>query len=94
MPFMEFYPRTTLYQYCSAEAFLGILQSKTLWYTDLAGANDPREIDLGYEHILEAIKSVSNESQREPPSRVRETQRGAISCSTRAASILLLLFVG
>ncbi|WP_426426407.1 DUF2971 domain-containing protein [Bradyrhizobium genosp. A] len=94
MPFMEFYPRTTLYQYCSAAAFNGILQSKTLWYTDLAGANDPREIHLGYEHVLEAIKSVSNESKgslrraleklSEELSRARQEQHAFCCCFSLA----------
>ncbi|WP_082905780.1 DUF2971 domain-containing protein [Bradyrhizobium centrolobii] len=94
MPFMEFYPRTTLYQYCSADAFHGILQSKTLWYTDLAGANDPREIHLGYEHVLEAIKSVSNESKgslrralgklSEGLSRARQDQQAFCCCFSLA----------
>jgi len=66
MAFLEYQPRQTLYKYCSLDGFFGILESKRLWLTDLASANDPREIRLGYEKFIEALKSVRhNEYQGE-----------------------------
>jgi hypothetical protein len=64
MAFLEYKPTTTLFQYCSPDAFLGILRSKQLWLSDLASANDPREIRLGYEHFIEAVKSVRQNEYR------------------------------
>lgn len=58
MGFIEYRPTRTLFKYSSAEGFLGIVRSKRLWFTDLASANDPREIKLGYEHFAESLKSV------------------------------------
>lgn len=58
MAFLEYRPVDTLFQYCTPEGFAGILKSKRLWFTDLASANDPKEIRLGFEHFIEALKSV------------------------------------
>ena len=59
--FLEFKPTQTVYKYCSSDGFLGIVKSKRLWFTDLASANDPREIKLGYELFAEAINLVRQE---------------------------------
>ena len=64
MAFLEYHPTQTLFQYCSPEAFFGILQSKHLWFSDLASANDPREIRLGHTHFIEALKSVCDKEFR------------------------------
>jgi hypothetical protein len=58
MAFLEFTPRQVLYQFCSVEAFGSLLASKALWCTDLASANDPRELHLGFQHLLEAMTFV------------------------------------
>jgi hypothetical protein len=64
MAFLEYRPNQTLFQYCSPDSFFGILRSKRLWFSDLASANDPREIRLGYQHFVDAIKLVQNEEYR------------------------------
>ena len=64
MAFLEYKPRSTLFQYSSPDAFFGILRSKHLWFSDLASANDPREIRLGYEHFIEAVNSARQNEYR------------------------------
>ncbi|NNM73056.1 DUF2971 domain-containing protein [Enterovirga aerilata] len=61
MAYLEHRPSGTLYQYCSQEGFFGITRSKRLWFSDLAEANDPREIELGFEKFIEALKSVRHD---------------------------------
>jgi hypothetical protein len=58
MAFLEYRPKQTLYQFCSADSFRNLIASKVIWCTDLASANDPRELKLGAQHILEAMKYV------------------------------------
>lgn len=58
MAFLEYRPTQTLYQFSSVEGFKGIITSKEIWCTDLAAANDPREMALGHQHFLEAMKFV------------------------------------
>jgi hypothetical protein len=58
MAFLEYHPTQTLYQFCSVDSFRGILSSKEIWCSDLERANDPRELKLGFEHFLAAIKFV------------------------------------
>jgi hypothetical protein len=58
MAFLEYTPTKTLYQYCSAESFLGIVKTKSLWLSDLSAANDPREIKFGFDKFIDALKSV------------------------------------
>jgi len=55
MAFLEYRPTETLYQYSSVEGFKGIVASKALWCSDLASANDPRELSLGFEHFVNAL---------------------------------------
>ena len=64
MAFLEFKPSQTIYKCCSSEGFLGIVGSKRLWFSDLASANDPREIKLGYEHFMEALELVGQEDYK------------------------------
>jgi hypothetical protein len=66
MAYLEYTPRQNLYQFCSAESFRKVLASKVLWCTDLASANDPRELHLGYQHLLEAMKFVRENEYAEP----------------------------
>jgi hypothetical protein len=58
MALLEHSPKQTLYQFCSLAGFKGIIASKALWYTDLRSANDPRELNLGFEHFIDAMKFV------------------------------------
>ncbi|MFT4183899.1 MAG: hypothetical protein QM636_18495 [Rhizobium sp.] len=58
MAILEYQPRQPLYHYCSPAGFEGILKSKVLWFSDLTQMNDPRELNLGFEHFMEALKSV------------------------------------
>jgi Protein of unknown function (DUF2971) len=58
MAFLEYCPSQTLYQFCSVDGFRGILSSKNIWCSDLKEANDPREIKLGFEHFIAALRFV------------------------------------
>jgi Protein of unknown function (DUF2971) len=58
MAFLEYNPTETLYQFSSVEGFQGMITSKEIWCTDLAAANDPRELALGHQHFVDAIKFV------------------------------------
>jgi hypothetical protein len=64
MAFLEYRPRQPLYQYCSVSAFYGIISSKSLWFSDLALANDPRELDLGLEYFIQALRSVRHDEYK------------------------------
>jgi hypothetical protein len=58
MAFLEYSPKQTLYQFCSVDSFRKLVASKVIWCTDLASANDPRELKLGFQHLLDAMKFV------------------------------------
>ncbi|MDM9628488.1 DUF2971 domain-containing protein [Rhizobium sp. S152] len=58
MAHLEYEPTEPLYHYCTPDGFRGILKSKVLWFNDLTQMNDPRELELGLEHFIEALKSV------------------------------------
>lgn len=58
MAFLEFTPKQTLYHYTSVDGLIGILQSKSIWLTDLYNTNDPREIHWGFERFLLALSRV------------------------------------
>jgi Protein of unknown function (DUF2971) len=64
MAFLDYRPTGTLFQYCSSDAFLAILKSKRLWFSNLLSANDPREFKLGYRLFIEALKSVRHDEYR------------------------------
>jgi hypothetical protein len=64
MAFLEFKPTQTVYKYCSSEGFLGLIRSKRLWFSDLASANDPRELRLGYEHFIKALELVRRDNYK------------------------------
>jgi hypothetical protein len=58
MAYFEYLPRGTLLQYTSADGLRGIIQSKELRFSDLREANDPRELDLGYEKVIGALRII------------------------------------
>ena len=43
--------RTLIYHYTSVHTFLKILDSKSIWASDLAKMNDPQEFTIGIELI-------------------------------------------
>ena len=51
-------PTETLYQFCSVANFRNIIASRLIWYTDLDSANDPRELKLGPQKFIEALRFV------------------------------------
>ncbi len=64
MAFLEYRPKQPLFQYCSVDGFLGIVRSRQLWFSDLLSANDPREMKLGHQHFVDALKSVRHDEYR------------------------------
>ncbi|TAV05568.1 DUF2971 domain-containing protein [Rhizobium ruizarguesonis] len=46
MAFLEYQPKSTLFHYCGAAGFEGILGSGSIWLSDLQHANDPKELQL------------------------------------------------
>jgi len=99
MAFLEFKPTQILYKYCSSDGFLGMIKSKRLWFSDLASANDPREIKLGYERLQEAIELIRKENYKgeqgaflsvlsEHLTRVYKSQRAFCSCLSLVADDL------
>ena len=44
-------PPDILYHYCSEDAFLSIINSKTLWLSDLSKSNDPNEGKIAIERL-------------------------------------------
>jgi hypothetical protein len=56
--YLEYRPRQTLFKYCSEQGFRGIIESKCLWFSDLASANDPRELVLGIDEFRKALERV------------------------------------
>jgi hypothetical protein len=58
MAYLEYRPNQTLFQYSSIDGLFGILRSKRLRLSDLASANDPRELKLGYEKVMQALEAV------------------------------------
>lgn len=64
MAFLEYEPSSTLYHYCTCSGLEGILKSKSLWFSDLTAMNDPREIQLGFEHFVAALKDVRHSEYR------------------------------
>lgn len=60
MAFFEYKPTTTIFQYTSAEGFEAIVTGKKLWFSDVIAANDPREIKLGQQHFLNAVRAIKD----------------------------------
>jgi hypothetical protein len=58
MAYPEYLPRQTLYHYTSTDGLSAIATSQCLRFSDLASANDPREIHLGREKVFVALRSV------------------------------------
>lgn len=65
MAYLEYRPTQTLFQYTSVDGFFGILKSKKLWLSDLRTANDPRELKLGHERLIQGIRTVLGNGHRE-----------------------------
>jgi hypothetical protein len=61
MAFFEYHPTSTLFQFTSAEGFEAIVAGKKLWFSDVIAANDPREIKLGQQHFLKAVRSIKDD---------------------------------
>jgi hypothetical protein len=66
MAFLEYSPTQTLYQFCSADSFRKLIASKVIWCTDLESANDPRELKLGIQHLLDAMTFVRENEYKGP----------------------------
>src|ERR1700683_3770487 len=64
MAYPEYLPRQTLYHYTSIDGLSAILESKCLRLSDLASANDPREIHLGREKVFVALRSVLDDEYK------------------------------
>lgn len=66
MAYLEFRPTQTLFQYTSVDGLVGIVRSKKLRLSDLQAGNDPREIHLGLERVLQALRTVFEEEPGGP----------------------------
>jgi DUF2971 family protein len=64
MAYPEYLPRQTLYHYTSIDGLSAIAKSKCLRLSDLASANDPREIHLGREKVFVALRSVLDDEHK------------------------------
>lgn len=62
MAFLEYSPRSTLFQYTSESGMEGMFRSKRLWLSDLQSTNDPREVHLGRQLLQDAFSKVRHES--------------------------------
>ncbi len=51
-----------VYHYCSTQSFLSIIQSKTLWLSDVNTLNDYSETHWAYEQFIEALNLEINEN--------------------------------
>jgi hypothetical protein len=58
MAYFEYQPRTSIFHYTTEFGFRGIIQSKSLWLSDITSSNDPREIQLGYDMLAVGMRSV------------------------------------
>jgi len=64
MAYPEYLPRQTLYHYTSTDGLSAIANSQCLRFSDLASANDPREIHLGREKVFVALRSVLDDEYK------------------------------
>lgn len=64
MAYPEYLPRQRLYHYTSTDGLVAIAKSRCLRFSDLAAANDPREIHLGREKVFVALRSVLDEEYK------------------------------
>jgi hypothetical protein len=64
MAYPEFLPRQTLHHYTSTDGLCAIAKSQCLRFSDLASANDPREIHLGREKVFDALRSVLDDEYK------------------------------
>ncbi|MCC0805953.1 DUF2971 domain-containing protein [Methylobacterium sp. W2] len=63
MALLEYDPKTVLYHYCSAEAFLGIINTKEIWFSNLKSSNDPRELKYGYDNVFEILRATREQTE-------------------------------
>jgi hypothetical protein len=64
MAYPECIPRQTLYHYTSMHVLSAIVKSQCLRFSDLASANDPREIHLGREKVFVALRSALDDEYK------------------------------
>lgn len=64
MAYPEYLPKQTLYHYTSLDGLSAIAKSKCLRLSDLASANDPREVHLGREKVFVALRSVLDDEHK------------------------------
>jgi hypothetical protein len=64
MAYLQYRPTQTLFQYTSTDGFLGILRSKRLRLSDLRASNDPRELELGYERLMQALRTLLDDERQ------------------------------
>jgi hypothetical protein len=64
MAYPEYLPRQTLYHYTSIDGLSAIAKSKCLRFSDLASANDPKEIHLGREKVFVALRSILDDEPK------------------------------
>jgi hypothetical protein len=64
MAYPEYLPKHTLYHYTSIDGLAAIAKSKCLRFSDLASANDPREVHLGREKVFVALRSVLDDEYK------------------------------
>jgi hypothetical protein len=58
LAYLEYSPVSPLFQYTNLAGFEGLLESKSIWLSDLKSTNDPREIVFGQEILQEAMALV------------------------------------
>lgn len=58
MAYLEYKPHGTLHHYTTEEGFLGIIESKKIWLSDLKTSNDPRELTFGIDRITPKIYKI------------------------------------
>jgi len=67
-----------IYHYCTTDTFLSIIDSKTIWTSDINTMNDFGEVHWGYDRFIEAanrvIDTVGKDFLDEIDSRLSETQ--------------------
>jgi hypothetical protein len=56
-----------LYLYTTQNGFLGIIQSRTIWATDMRYLNDKREYLVALELLMDRVSKLEESSQAESP---------------------------
>lgn len=58
---LDHIPVQNYYNYCSLEAFAGIVSSKKIWLSARNASNDPKEIQFAKQEIMTALKRVRHD---------------------------------